>query len=416
MKTTNLHKEKGSAEYINRLNKIRVLNLIRQKEAISRADIVKQTGLSAPTITRIVDSLINREGLALEIGMGESNGGRPPLLVRFNGENNYVVGLDWGRTHIYIVIADLNARTVFELDEPITVVNHFDQDLKSVVERINRMISDSGIPCSKILGMGVAAAGYINSTSGEIEFSPNFGWSRVNLERELGACFLFPVKVDNVSRVMALGELWYGLGRQIDHFMYVNIGYGIGAGIIVDRKPMTGFDGFSGEIGHTRLMTGYPSGENRSCACGKTDCLECYASGRGIAETARRSFQPEKSKAVNELCEGNPEKITSELLARAANSDDRFALDIFFEAANLLGLALANFSNAINPQAVIVGGKVTLAGDFFVKTLSRVFKEETLQQVSRPVELHCSSFPGKEAVRGAVALVLKDVLELNLIV
>lgn len=408
------HKEKGSAEYINRLNKINVVNLIRHEGQISRAEIVKRTGLSAPTVTRIVDSLINKEGLAVQVGIGESSGGRPPMIVRFNGENNYVIGLDWGRTHIHLVLADLNAAIVADIDEAIDKKRDFEQDIEMVVALVDKLIAKSNIPVSKIAGMGVAAAGYVNQNTGIIEFSPNFGWSKVNIEEALDRSFSFPVKVDNVSRTMALGELWYGLGKAINNFLFVNIGYGIGSGIIVDRKPFIGFDGFSGEIGHSRTPITPVSGENRQCMCGKSNCLECFVSGRGIAETAKQRINECADSKIIDLCNGNIDNITTELLAKAASEGDSFAINIFEEAAEILGLALANFSNAFNPQAIILGGKVSRAGDFFISKIRETFEKETLQHITRNVDIFESSLPGQEAVKGAVAIVLREVLELNI--
>jgi len=413
VKGKNLHKEKGSAELINRMNKKTVLNLIRHEGVVSRASIVKKTGLSAPTVTRIVESLIHNEGLAVEIGMGESNGGRPPLMVRFNGEENFVIGLDWGRTHIHIVLADLNARIIEEIDQPVSFDHDFGYDLEQTVALVRQTITKSGVPETQILGMGIAAAGYVNHVTGEIEFSPNFGWSKVNLASELQQNFPFPVKVGNVSRVMALGELWYGLGKEIDNFLFVNIGYGIGAGIIIDRKPMTGYDGFSGEIGHTRLLN-EKNHEIRQCVCGKVNCLECFASGRGIAETARANREIFRNELLMKLCNHKVENLTTEILSKAANEGDPYSISVFNEAAVLLGHSLANYSNALNPGAVIIGGKVTQAGTFFFNKIKMVFDAETLQRVRRPVELLPSSMPGQEAVKGAIALVLKDVLALNL--
>lgn len=413
MNHRSVHTEKGSAEYINRLNKIAVLNLIRQEGRISRAEIVKRTGLSAPTVTRIVDSLINNEGLAVQEGIGESSGGRPPVIVRFNGVTNFVIGIDWGRTHINGVVANLNAEILLNIDEPIRSDTDFEHDLNRVVDMINKLISRSNINPNKLLGIGVAAAGYVNFHSGTIEFSPNFGWSKVNLKQSLSSYFQIPVAVENVSRVMALGELWYGVGHQLGNFLFVNVGYGIGSGLIVDHKPVPGYDGYCGEIGHTRLLVG-PSVEQRHCVCGKTDCLECYVSGRGIAETAKQRIRKEPSEILNSLVEGNPERITTEILAQAAAQGDPLAISIFEEAAEILGIAFANFSNAFNPNAVVLGGKVTRAGNFFVTKIKEVFEAETLQHVSRPVKLLTSSIPGEEAVKGAIALVLKEVLELNI--
>ena len=123
---------KASGEYIYHLNKVRVLNLLREEDQISRSEIVKRTGLSAPTVTRMIDSLINEDALAEQIGIGESSGGRPPIILRFAGENHYVIGIDWGRTHIYARLSNLNGDALIEKDIATEASEGFDSDLKRV--------------------------------------------------------------------------------------------------------------------------------------------------------------------------------------------------------------------------------------------------------------------------------------------
>ncbi len=414
MHTKNSSRQPLMAEHISRQNKTVVLNIIRQENEISRADIVKKSGLSAPTVTRIVDSLIQKEQLAVQVGIGESSRGRPPVIVRFNGENNYVIGIDWGRTHIHGIIANLSGETILNNDIPVDSKGVFGTDIDSITGLINMLIDNSNIDPSKILGIGLAVAGFVNKGSGNVEFSPNFGWSMVNIKEEIQREFDIPVLVDNVSRVMALGELCYGAGTDFHNFVFVNIGYGIGSGIIIDRKAYTGVDGFAGEIGHIRIKNNGTKREGlRKCVCGKIDCLECFASGRGISQTVRENIKNHPDSLINSICNQDPGKITTELIAQAAKAGDDYARIVFEDAATILAIAFANLANTLNPQAIIIGGKVTKAGDFFFKRIQKVFQQETLPHVSRPVTILRSKLVGEAAVKGAVALILKEVLELN---
>lgn len=402
------------AEQINRLNKITVLNIIRREKEISRAEIVKKSGLSAPTVTRIVDSLIHKEGLAVQVGMGESSGGRPPMIVKFNGDNNFVIGIDWGRTHLHGIISNLNGETIINLDVPVNSDDNFTADLKKLTHLIDMLMGDSGIDPDRILGIGVAVAGFVNQLTHEVEYSPNFGWNMVDVREALQKTYRIPIWVDNVSRVMALGELCYGVGSKYKDFIFINIGYGLGSGIIVDGKPFTGFDGFSGEIGHNKVATSLTDSHTlRKCVCGKTGCLESYASGRGIAETVKQGITARPETILHDLCKGNAENITTQLVAKAAQAGDGFAKEVLEEAAVILGVALANMSNTLNPQAIIIGGKVALSGSFFVKKIQQVFEQETLPHVNRRIQILKSPLIGEAAVKGAVALILKEVLDLN---
>lgn len=403
---------KGSAEYINLLNKIKILNIIREAGEISRAEIVKQTGISAPTVTRIVENLIKTEKLAKQVGIGESSGGRPPLIVKFNGEENFVIGIDWGRTHIHGVLANLNAEPVLELDIPTEITKNFKADLNSVINLIEQLIDKSFIEKDKLMGIGIAAAGFVNKKNGIIEYSPNFGWNNVDITQPIKKKYNIPVVVDNVSRVMALGELWYGLGEKINDFLFINVGYGIGAGFITEGKPFYGFDGFSGEFGHTKISG--DQNEKRECACGKMNCLESYASGRGITETAKKMAKQVPDSLINVLSNNKNELITAELVSKAAKAGDKLALDIYKEAGNLLGISIANLSNILNPATIVLGGKVSNAGDFFLTEIEKSFLKNILPNTIRQTKIVSSSLKNEAAVKGAMSLILKDVLNFNM--
>jgi glucokinase-like ROK family protein len=397
------HLPKGSAEYINRLNKIKVLNLIRERSEISRAEIVKETGLSAPTITRIVDSLINIEKLAVQVGIGESSGGRPPVIVRFNGDKSYVIGIDWGRTHIFGVLANLNGESLAELDIRTEGNEELKAGLERVIDLIEKLIIKSDIDRTKIHGIGVAAAGFINKKSDIIEYSPNFNWENADIKQPLINAFKVPVIVDNVSRVMALGELLYGIGEKCKDFILINVGHGIGAGIIANGVPFEGFDGMAGELGHNRVVTNIAGG--RQCSCGKLDCLECYSSGRGITEIAEQQLQFHPDSSLNKH-----QHLTTEIIAMEALKGDTLALQLFQQAADYLGMAIASVANMLNPAAVVLGGKVMNAGAFFTDRIHSVFNREVLQQPSRKIQLMESELGDEAAVKGAVSLILQEIL------
>ncbi|TKG93747.1 ROK family transcriptional regulator [Puteibacter caeruleilacunae] len=401
---------KGSAQYINRLNKIKVLNLIRESGEISRADIVKLTGLSAPTITRIVASLIKNEKLAEQVGIGDSKGGRPPMIVRFNGENNYVIGIDWGRTHIFGKLTNLNAEPLAELDVKTEASTDFESDLKKVFRLIEKLLKKSGIDKSQLNGIGIAAAGFINKKTNLVEYSPNFKWTNVDVRKPILERFNVPVIVDNVSRVMALGELHYGIGEKLKDYIFINVGYGIGSGIIMNGKPFYGFDGASGEIGHTRVL--YNQRNNRICSCGKMDCLECYSSGRGIEESAIKMIEHYPESSLNDVY-NKYNRISAHKVAIAARAGDNLALSIMNQAAEYLGIAVATMANTFNPAAILLGGKIMKSGDYFVNKIEEVFNREKLQQPEREIKIVKSSLGDEAAVKGAISLVLQEILNFN---
>jgi DNA-binding Lrp family transcriptional regulator len=239
----------GNSKYILKVNKKKILNLIYNSQLISRAEATKKSGISAPTVSRIVDSLI-KDGLVQEIGMGKSTGGRCPRMLKMADTENYIIGIDLGTTNIYGILADLNARIIYEEKRPTKLEEGFYKIMDQKAEIMEILIDKAEQKNKRLCGVGLAVAGLINKQRNIVEFSPNFHWHDLDIIGYLGKRFDLPIFFDNVTRVMALGELCYGIGKKYKDFIFVNIGYGIGAGIILNGHPLLGAVGMAGEFGH----------------------------------------------------------------------------------------------------------------------------------------------------------------------
>jgi glucokinase-like ROK family protein len=404
-------KPNANASYINKLNKIKILNFIRSSDGISRADIAKKTRLSPPTVSRIVEDLIEEE-LVIEVGEGESKGGRRPTLLEFSGENHYIIGIDLGTTNIYGVLTDLNAQIIAEKKVPTNVNSGFHK----VMERTAEVIQDLEELLSKkkqkrIYGIGMAVAGLINRKRMIVEFSPDFHWHEVDVIAELSKWHEIPIVFDNVTRVMALGELCFGVGRMHRNFICVNVGYGIGAGIIVEGNPLFGFNGMAGEFGHITLERD----SDIQCDCGNFGCLEALSSGNAIAKVAQRKLKSGISSILNEMCEGKVESITAEMVAHAAKLGDSLAWEVFENAMEYLGIGIAALINLFNPEIVVIGGGVTQAGDILFDKVRKVVKARALHKIAQEIDIVPATFGMKAAAMGAVALILNKVLTFDLL-
>jgi len=400
----------GSAAYINKLNKVKVLDLIRRRETISRAQIVKESGLSAPTVTRIVDGLINEEKLVREAGMGDSKGGRPPILVQLRDGTNAVVGVDLGTTAIRGVLANLSAGILAEVETYTPVAAGFEQVMESVGELVSRLLSTEPAKDKRIHGIGMAVAGLINSESKVVEFSPDFDWEDADINEALNHQLGLPVIFDNVTRVMAMGELWYGQGSRYRDFICVNVGYGIGAGIISSRRPFGGTEGLAGEFGHITLEKDSPI----QCKCGNFGCLEALASGRGIALAAQRALESGRDSTLRDMCEGDLSLVTAEMVTRAAEGGDELAMEVFLRAAEYIGIGIAALINLFNPQAVFLGGGVSLGSNLLLNTVNEVLEKRAMPRHVRKVEVLPVTHGMNAAVMGAVSLVIDKVVNLEL--
>ncbi len=399
----------ANAKYINKLNTVRILNLIRNKRGVSRAGVSKESGLSAPTVSRIVDSLIG-DGLIRETGAGQSSGGRRPTLLEFSGHNTCIIGIDLGTTNILGVLSDLNANILAEVVHPTQVEKGFYRVMErtsGVIGELQRHLRGNS---KRICGIGMAVAGLINRNRNMVEFSPNFNWHEVDVIAELSQRHDMPIIFDNVTRVMALGELWYGIGRKLKNFVCVNVGYGVGAGIIIEGKPFYGPTGMSGEFGHTTLEME----SDVQCDCGNFGCLEALASGNAIAKFARRALQDRPRGILAESCGGDFSRISAETVVRAAKKGDQLAGRVFRRAAEYLGIGIANLVNIFNPEAVVLGGGVAQAGDILFDELRKTVHARALKKISKDVQIVPATFGMKASVMGAVSLIANDVFNLDI--
>jgi predicted NBD/HSP70 family sugar kinase len=283
--------------------------------------------------------------------------------------------------------------------------------INRTAEIICNLIENRKIMGKKVLGVGLAVPGLINRSDNIIEISPDLRWEYVDLIKILREKCDLPIKFDNVTRVMALGELWYGVGKTVKHFSVVNIGYGIGAGIIIDGKPLYGPYGMAGEFGH---MTMEKDSEIQ-CACGNFGCLEALASGHAIADRAIHDLKTGRTSILKNLINGDLSCIDTKLVAEAARKGDTLAQEIFGEAVDYIGTAIASMINLISPQVVLIGGGVSQAEDLIFDQVKRIIAERTIQTRSRKVDIRPVTFSQKAATKGAVALILNEALNLNII-
>lgn len=395
-----------SATYLNKLNKITVLKLIRESKEISRAEIVKKTKLSAPTVTRIVDVLVNDRLVAM-LGDGDSSGGRPPKLLKFDGTNNYVIGVDLGSTSIRAALSDLNGDFVTEIEAPTQLGRGVEIIIQQVAALIDKLINRSKLSKKSILGIGLAVAGLINPQKGFVKYSPVFKWKDVQLDAILEKHIDLPVIFDNVSRITALGEMYYGIGKRYKNYISVNVGYGIGAGIVIDSKPMYGNFGYAGEFGHIVL-------ERNSQFVGKDGIrgsLEALASGYGIAEIARNQLKQGHESELSNLSE---KELTAEAVFNAAKKGDKLAKEIIDNALQYLGQGVALLINIFDPQAIVFSGGLTKSGPSFFKAIEKYALDYQFKgEGSRLVKILPSSFQDDASLMGAFSLITSKVLNFD---
>jgi glucokinase-like ROK family protein len=401
--------EKVSASLMNLSNKKKIIELIRQHKEISRSDLGKITGLSAPSITRIVDELIEQDQLASYIGIGNSSGGRPPMMVKFNSENFYIIGIDLGATYTRAVLSDLEANFLTEIQSPTEIHKGFDYIIKNMIALIEKLQNRKGLDKRQIKGVGFGIAGLISRNTEKITFSPNFEWEEIDFRKEIEKHIELPFYFDNSTRLMALGEQVFGESTNLRNFAVINIGYGIAAGLVIEGILTKGNSGFSGEFGHITI----DKNSAIQCKCGKYGCLEALASGNRIAEMGINLIINEPTGILSRLAENKTEMVNAKLVAEAARLGDQQALKIFDEITENICIGIGDLVNLLNPEHVFIGGGISLSGSFFYEMINRK-KNKYLLKPNMNIAIKPVTFAENATVVGAVSLVLEKILNFSI--
>lgn len=394
----------GSFQWMKSLNKSIILNIIRLHGPISRAEIAKLTQLTPPTVTNIGNELLE-ENWILESERGESSGGRKPILLRLNAEAFHVVGVYAGAKKIRAVAATVDGKIMAEQEALVGKGPTETEYLLMLKELIRQVMRDSKADQSSFLGIGVGMHGLVDPIQGISIFAPNIPLRNVKIKEVLETEFSFPVEVDNDVRALALGESWFGQGQGLSHFVCVNVGTGIGAGIILDGRLYQGASFTAGEIGHTTIDLHGPQ-----CSCGNTGCLEALASGPALEARVERAIASGEQSILRKPGSGGDSvKVTGDEIYHAAVAGDQLAIRIMEEAGTYLGVGIANLINSFNPSCIILSGGVFRSNNYVLDSLRRTVQERALQTPTHALQIVTTEM-GKNAMAiGAFTLLLAKI-------
>lgn len=389
----------GDVQLVRRLNREAILGLIRERQPISRTALARLTHLTPATVFSIVDELV-QEGLVKERGIGPSQGGRRPMLFEFNPHSHAVIGVDIRIAQVVGVLTDLNAVPRLTIARDYSLEAGADV-VGLVIEVIRDLIAASPLPPDRLIGIGVAAPGIVDAQRGVVIKSVNWGWNDLPLRDILAEKFDKPIYVDEDDNTLALGEAFFGAGRGVPNVICIKIGRGLGAGIIINGELFRGPDNAAGEVGHIMVEP-----EGPQCYCGNYGCLDRMVAAPFIAERAIKRLKQGAVSSLRERVQGDLDRVTVALIAEAANAGDPFARQIMEETGRYLGLGVATLVNILNPDLVIIGGGVILAGAPLLETVRQVVQLRTFPGPSRRVRIVPPMLGAEATAIGAAVLVM----------
>jgi predicted NBD/HSP70 family sugar kinase/DNA-binding XRE family transcriptional regulator len=342
-------------QVVKRNNKSLVFQMIKEQAPISRADIAQRLGLNKSTVSSLVTELVEEE-LSYETGPGESSGGRRPVMLLFNQQAGYSIGIDIGVNYILGVLTDLQGNIVTEKSLSTPRLGYQDV-LNYIYEIMNELLAS--VPPSRygVVGIGVGVPGIVDK-EGQVLLAPNLGWEKIQLKQKLEEMYRLPIIIENEANAGAYGEKRFGAGQEYQNILYISAGIGIGVGLILGGELYQGSNGYSGEAGHMLIEM-----DGRNCSCGRKGCWEAYASEHALLESAQTHFNKE---------------IKLEELILMATTDEETVHQLFEQTGKYLGYGIANLINLFNPEQVIIGNRLSVAKPYLLDGLQSTIQQQGL--------------------------------------
>lgn len=389
MKKINLSKAKHQIarhNTIRDINKRIVLNYVRVRSPISRAEIARETSLQRSTVSAIVDDLVF-EGLVEETGTGDSTGGRKPKMLQLKTGTPVAIGVDVTPRETTITLADLGGNLLKKESFPTSAdIEYMDHQILTKVSELAEENSEFK------LEVGLSIPGIADQRTGSVLYIPYFQWSNWDIAQKITAKTSLPVNIDNDANAVALAELWFGSleVRTTRNFILVMVSEGIGTGIVIDGEVYRGENGAAGEFGHMYVAENAPV----ACSCGRRDCWEAHAS--------------EKAFVGRYLANGGPHARGNididHLIDLAMNGENR-ASKVLKDTATFLGIGISNLIIGLSPQAIVIGGSLARAWDLIREDIEAYGRRSIRKELSRASILP-STLGDSPTILGSITLVL----------
>lgn len=379
----------------NGLLKKKILGLCITDGDLSIADISIELGASIPTVTKLLNELID-DGFIEDLGKLGTSGGRKPNIYGLCASAGYLIGVDIRRHHISVAVTDFKGNSIdYQEDIPFALESS-EESFRKMSDLLISHITKLGISKDKVLAYGINLTGRVNCNTG-FSFSYFIGEEKpldATLEEMLGN----RVFIDNDSRAMTYGEYICGAGNGERNMLFINLSWGLGMGMILDGKLSYGKSGFSGEIGH------FPFRDNDIiCRCGKIGCLETVASGSAIHRVFLEKLKEGRTSVLRPKYERG-EEISLDEIIDAVKDEDVLAIEAIEITGRELGRAIAGLINIFNPELVVIGGRLAVAKDYLMLPIMGAINKYSLIVVSKDTILKFSKLGTRGGALGACML------------
>ncbi|MBO9199222.1 MULTISPECIES: ROK family protein [Niastella] len=383
----------------NQLYRKKIIKHLYFSNMLSCADLSDKINKSLPVTTKMLVNLIE-EGWVTETGFAASTGGRRAVMYSLKPDVLYTVSVAMDQLITRIAILNMQNQQVTATEMFELPLLRNPQALETLTEKIDEVITRSGISKNSIAGVGIGMPGFVDSVR---------GMNYTFLEREQGTITQYisskiklPVYIDNDSRLIALAELMFGSARGKKNAMVINVGWGVGLGMILNGDLFRGNNGFAGEFSHIPLFL-----NNKLCSCGKSGCLETETSLLVVIEKANKGLKEGKISLLNELSVEHADQAFQDII-RAAGKGDKFAVEILSESGYNIGRGVAILIHLLNPELVILSGRGSSAGKIWQAPIQQALNEHCIPRLASNTEIEISSLGYQAEITGSAALVMEN--------
>ena len=389
-----------STRVARNISRTEILNVIRTESLISRSKLAEMVPMSRATVSGIVSELL-QAGVLEEVGEGQSTGGRRPIRLRYRPESKMVVGVVLFDNQIQTALTDMEGHPLDYLEIPMRGTTP-EAMLHSMNEAVTQILK--GISRERVLGVGVGTPGIVDFETGVIETIVGRGWNErgIKVKEFLEGVLELPVYVANRSRVAALGEYQVGMGREVSNLIYLFLGRGTVAGVVIDGQLYFGSGSSAGEVGHVSIVPDGPL-----CDCGNRGCLEVYGTEAAILASARALARENPESLLLQAVDSQLERLTIDQVIQAAWQGDSSALEVLTEVGAKVGLAVSILINLFNPEMVIIGGPTgSNAGQLLLEPVIKEAQRRTLPRPFKLTKIVTGTLGTKAVAIGAAVLAI----------
>lgn len=375
----------------NSILKKKILRLCIERGEHSIAALSEHVNASVPTVTKLIGELMD-EGFMVDLGKSGTSGGRRPSIYGLNPDAGYFVGVDIRNSHAGVAITDFQGNLVAFEDNIPFVMERKEESVHTISRAVRNYVEMKHLDWDRILGMGISLAGRINRVTG---YSNNYSFDPQRpIHKILEEDLMIPVVIENDSRAMAYGEYLSGVVRKERNVLFVNVSWGLGMGMILDGRLYYGTSGFAGEFGHFPLLD-----NNQICRCGKVGCLETGASGSALVRMVTEQLRASKPSSLMKKYRSEGKVNINDIL-KAISEEDILAIDALGEVGENLGRGLAGLINVFNPELVVIGGKLAVAGDYLMLPVQTTVKKLAQNIANQDTTIKFSRLGSEAAPRG----------------